>query len=129
MPLHFIRFLTLPMLAVLSFGALAQVDVDQSLTIEQYVNDVLLGEGVTATNISFIGSPEQIGYLTGGLDAGLPVEGGVVLSSGNVTTPFTGDATGCATGTCGTCAGALFQSQRTHRRRFVGHRQQCATPH
>ena len=37
-----------------------QVDVDQSLTIAEYVNDVLLGEGVSATNINFIGSPEQI---------------------------------------------------------------------
>ncbi|MGB1100405.1 MAG: hypothetical protein ACPGYS_05810, partial [Flavobacteriales bacterium] len=37
--------------------------VDQTLSIEDYVNEVLLGEGVTATNISFIGSTEQIGYL------------------------------------------------------------------
>ena len=44
--------------------------IDQSLTIQQYVNDVLLGEGVNATNISFIGSPDQIGYMTGGEDAG-----------------------------------------------------------
>ena len=43
------------------------MDVDQSLTIEQYVNDVLLGEG-RATNINFIGSTEQIGYTTGGDD-------------------------------------------------------------
>ena len=57
--------------------------VDQSLTIEQYVNDVLLGEGVNATNISFIGSPEQIGYMSGGEDAGFPLDGGLILSSGN----------------------------------------------
>ena len=78
--------------------------IDQSLTIQQYVNDVLLGEGVNATNISFIGSPEQIGYMSGGIDAELPIEGGVVLSTGNVTTPFT--ASPCEnTGPCGTCAG------------------------
>ena len=40
--------------------------------IEQYVNDVLLGEGVSATNINFIGSTEQIGYMTGGDDVGFP---------------------------------------------------------
>ena len=45
---------------------LAQVDVDQSLTPAQYVNDVLLGEGVSATNIQFTGSLDQIGYMTGG---------------------------------------------------------------
>ncbi|MCH1588961.1 MAG: hypothetical protein L7S02_07170, partial [Flavobacteriales bacterium] len=58
-----------------------QVDVDQSLTIAEYVNDVLLGEGVSATNINFIGSTEQIGYMTGGDDIGFPVAGGLVLSS------------------------------------------------
>ena len=57
--------------------------IDQSLTIQQYVNDVLLGEGVNATNISFTGSPEQIGYMSGGENAGLPMDGGFVLSSGN----------------------------------------------
>ena len=42
---HFNRLFAQSLLAMLSFGAVAQVDVDQSLTIEQYVNDVLLGEG------------------------------------------------------------------------------------
>ena len=85
---HFNRFLALPLLAMSSFGALAQVDVDQSLTIEQYVNDVLLGEGVSATNINFIGSTEQIGYMTGGDDVGFPIDGGLVLSSGNAADAF-----------------------------------------
>ena len=58
------------------------------MTIQQYVNDVLLGEGVNATNISFIGSPEQIGYMTGGQDAGFPLDGGLVLSSGNAQNLF-----------------------------------------
>ena len=66
----------------------AQITVDQSLTIEQYVNDVLLGEGVTATNISFEGSMEQFGYMTGGLDNGFPIEGGLILSSGNAADAF-----------------------------------------
>ena len=76
-----------------------QVDVDQSLTIAEYVNDVLLGEGVSATNINFIGSPEQIGYMTGGDDIGFPVAGGLVLSSGNAADAF------CAGLGCATCAG------------------------
>ena len=49
---------------------------------------MLLGEGVNATNISFIGSPEQIGYMTGGQDAGFPLDGGLVLSSGNAQNLF-----------------------------------------
>lgn len=82
------------------FGTLhGQVDVDQSLTIAEYVNDVLLGEGVSATNINFTGSPEQIGYMTGGDDIGFPVAGGLVLSSGNAADAF------CAGLGCATCSG------------------------
>jgi len=73
--------------------------VDQTLSIEDYVNEVLLGEGVTATNISFIGSTEQIGYLTGGTDVGFPIDGGLVLSSGNAADAF------CAGVGCGGCQG------------------------
>ena len=76
-----------------------QVDVEQGLTIQQYVNEVLLGEGVSATNINFIGSPEQIGYMTGGDDVGFPVAGGLVLSSGNAADAF------CAGLGCATCSG------------------------
>lgn len=78
---------------------MGQVAVDQSLTIEEYVNDVLLGEGVSATNISFIGSAEQIGYMTGGSSANFPIEGGLVLSSGNAADAF------CAGLGCLNCAG------------------------
>ena len=77
----------------------AQVTVDQSLTVQEYVNDVLLGEGVSATNISFIGSMEQIGYMSGGSGVGFPIEGGLVLSSGNAADAF------CAGQGCGGCQG------------------------
>ena len=84
-------------LTTLTVGA--QITVDQSLTIEQYVNDVLLGEGVTATNISFIGGMDQFGYMTGGLDNGFPIEGGLILSSGNAADAF------CAGQGCIDCNG------------------------
>ena len=77
----------------------AQITVDQSLTIEQYVNDVLLGEGVTATNITFEGGMDQFGYMTGGLDNGFPIEGGLILSSGNAADAF------CANQGCIGCNG------------------------
>jgi hypothetical protein len=75
---------------ILAFPCLAsaQVTVDQSLTPTQYVNDVLLGEGVSATNVSFTGSSSQIGYMTGGASIGFPIEGGLVLSSGNAADAF-----------------------------------------
>ena len=62
---------------LLSFEVHGQITVDQSLTIQEYVNDILLGEGVTATNIpSWL--MERFGYMTGGLDEGFPIEGGLV---------------------------------------------------
>ena len=85
--------------ALLSSSAWGQVTMDQSLTIEEYVNDVLLGEGVSATNISYIGSLEQIGYMTGGSSVDFPIEGGLVLSSGNAADAF------CAGQGCLNCAG------------------------
>ncbi len=61
----------------------AQFDVAQGMTPAQYVNDVLLGEGVTATNVQFTGLDVQLGYLTGG--TGFSIESGLILSSGNAT--------------------------------------------
>ena len=89
----------------------AQVTVDQSLSIEDYVNEVLLGEGVSATNISFIGSTEQIGYMTGGTDVGFPIEGGLVLSSGNAADAF------CAQQGCLNCQGETPQTRTCWRLR------------
>ena len=69
------RLMSACLLGLLTLSVFSQT-VDQTLSIEDYVNGVLLGEGVTATNISFIGSTEQIGYLTGGATWGFPLRGG-----------------------------------------------------
>jgi gliding motility-associated-like protein len=53
----------------------------QTLTIQQYVQDVLLGSGVAASNITYTGCPEQIGYITGGNSIGLTIDGGIALST------------------------------------------------
>ena len=92
------RFLQLTVVA-LGFSAFhvkvgAQITVDQSFTINQYVNDILLGEGVTAANIQFTGTAEQIGYFSGGESVGFSMEGGLILGSGNAASAFAGDA-GC----------------------------------
>ena len=44
-------FYMLSMFATLTH---AQVEIDQSFTIEEYVNDLLLGDGVSASNITLI---------------------------------------------------------------------------
>ncbi len=59
----------------------AQVTVVSGLTPEQYVNDVLLGAGVEATNIQYTGSPLQIGSISGfDLDE-FPIAEGLILST------------------------------------------------
>ena len=62
-------------------GAFAQILIDQNYTIEEYVDDILLGTGISASNISFTGSETQIGYLTGGEGTIFPMAAGLVLSS------------------------------------------------
>ena len=61
-----LKFVSTLILLLSTSFILAQMDVSQAMTPTQYVNNVLLGEGVTATNVQFTGSLEQIGYLTNG---------------------------------------------------------------
>lgn len=70
-------------LLLLLFGpwAIAQPTVTTGLTLEEYVNDILLGTGVEAFNIQLTGAPEQIGHLTGAVDTPCPIEEGLVLST------------------------------------------------
>lgn len=80
------RYLLL-FLTCFGFSALgrAQVAVQTGLTLEQYVNEILLGSGVEAFNIQLTGSPIQIGHLTGAAGTLCPVDAGLVLSSAAAT--------------------------------------------
>ncbi|MBL4585812.1 MAG: choice-of-anchor L domain-containing protein [Flavobacteriales bacterium] len=70
--------------------AAAQIVIDDTQTPQQLVEEVLLGQGVVVSNITFTGAPEQIGYFNA-LNGNFPIEEGVVLSSGNVSNiPGTG---------------------------------------
>jgi gliding motility-associated-like protein len=62
-------------------AAFAQPTVITNLTLEEYVNDYLLGNGIQATNITYSGAPIQIGVLENGIANGLPIEAGLVLST------------------------------------------------
>ena len=57
----------------------AQIEVESGLTLDEYVNDILLGNGIQAFNITYQGGDEQIGYLTGG-DEVFSLSSGLVLS-------------------------------------------------
>lgn len=69
------------MTALLFTGRVQAQLVIDSLSIEEYVQDVLLGSGVQATNISFTGCLMQVGYLQGGMDSGFGIESGIILAS------------------------------------------------
>ena len=84
-----------------SFASQAQT-TDQSYTIEEYVTDVLIGDGINVSNITFTGSEEQIGYMSGAGGV-FSVDAGVVLSTDNalnLTDPACGAnaCTGCLGG-------------------------------
>lgn len=60
--------------------ASAQVAISVGLSPEEYVNDILLGEGIEASNVTFIGADIQIGHMTNGAGTIFPIEEGLVLS-------------------------------------------------
>ena len=75
------RFFTLVLVA-LCLPVVGQVTIDQSFTLGQYVNEVLLGDGVSASNISLIGDPIQLAKMTDE-SGSFSVQTGLVLSCGD----------------------------------------------
>lgn len=73
---------------LIGFNGWTQVTVDNSNTVEYYVQNVLLGTGVSVSNIQFNGGSAnvvnaQVGQFTDpNSDVGLP--GGLIMGSGNV---------------------------------------------
>ncbi len=88
-------------LAALLFPLLsanAQIVVDQTLTVEQLVNEIILGEGVIATNITFNGMPGntvslQLGSFTA-FNTNFPIEEGLVMATANSQIMVPGGAAG-----------------------------------
>ncbi len=72
-------------------AANAQVQVNSTLTPEQYINDILLGDGVEAFNVQLTGSAVQIGHMTGAAATPAPISEGLILSSAQASN------VGCAT--------------------------------
>ena len=63
------------------FALTGQVQVNSTFTAESYVNDILLGEGIEASNIQFTGSPIQIGQILGFDPLEFPITEGLILST------------------------------------------------
>lgn len=92
--------------------------VDPDVTPEGLVG-TLLGPGVTVSNIMFTGADGASGTFVGGFAAGLGLESGIILSSGNVVDaapPNDADGTGTALGTPGdpTLDAALGDDESTN---------------
>lgn len=75
--------LLLTLLFVFSGSAMAQMVIDNSQTPQQLVENVLLGQGVVVSNISYTGDPMQIGYFNAS-NATFPIAEGIVMASGDV---------------------------------------------
>ena len=60
------------------------ISIKSGMKKESFVNDYLLGDGITANNILLSNGEKSYGVFSGGLNAGLPIESGIMLSTGNV---------------------------------------------
>lgn len=77
------RIATLFILLISSLYSFAQLTVSNSQTPAQLVQNVLLGPGVTASNITYSGSNLSRGQFSGTSNLGLA--SGVILATGNIT--------------------------------------------
>jgi gliding motility-associated-like protein len=69
-------------------SSIAQLVVENgTLTVEQLVNDVLLGDGVDATNITYNGMPgDMVSVQTGTFNSensNIPITSGLIMATGN----------------------------------------------
>ena len=84
----------------------AQLLTNNAQTPAQLVQDVLLGKGVTVSNVTYKGSSVAIGFFNGvntniGLDSGIVMTTGTVLSPGGPHGPNNGSAFGTQNGAPG----------------------------
>ncbi|HPH82750.1 MAG TPA: choice-of-anchor L domain-containing protein [Flavobacteriales bacterium] len=82
--LNYSIFVSLIAFVFISNKATAQLTVSQQ-TANFLVQNVLIGQGVQVSNISFTGDSAQIGQFLGGNATNLGITGGVVMSTGIVT--------------------------------------------
>jgi len=78
----------------ISTGIYAQLSVNTTLTPQQLVQNVLVGTGVTVSNVTYTGSANSIGkFTTGSSPTNLGISSGIIMSTGFVNgTPAIGSA-------------------------------------
>ncbi len=73
------------MILMLSGGPLwSQLQINKTQTPQQLVNNVLIGTGVTVSNVTFSGNPDAIGRFNNGGFTVMNLDAGVILSTGDV---------------------------------------------
>jgi len=78
-----LRGLTLALPTVLAFSVSAQITTASGFTPAYYVQNVLLGPGVTASGFVFNGDPNQIGTFTC-TTCSVNLPGGLIMGSGDI---------------------------------------------
>jgi len=84
-----IRFAFILFAVNYSIGAKAQLALSQATSqaqVVQMVQNILIGQGVVVSNITYTGDLQSVGsFTTGATATGLGIDSGMVLSTGNVT--------------------------------------------
>jgi len=82
----FIRLIMLLSFLVIVFQGNAQLQISQTGSVAQWVQNILIGQGVSVSNITYTGSTQSIGvFNTGTISGNLGIDSGIVLSTGMVT--------------------------------------------
>ncbi|MCK5846111.1 MAG: choice-of-anchor L domain-containing protein [Bacteroidales bacterium] len=77
--------------------AYSQLQIDQTLTPSQLVHQVLVGSGVTISNVTYTGDLIAIGKFDNGSTTNLGLHSGVVLTSGSATNTIGPNSSGSIT--------------------------------
>ena len=90
--------------AFVAFTGFSQITVTNDMTPEEYVQDVLVGSGVTVSNVTFNGTvpaatviQAQVGYFSAGA-SGFAIPEGVIIATGDCTVAEGPNDSGSASG-------------------------------
>lgn len=82
----FQRKIILATAAIFAFsGAFAQININTAMTPTQLVQNVLVGGGVTVSNVQMTGTSMAYGSFTNGNTTNIGLDAGVILTCGNAT--------------------------------------------
>jgi len=79
------KFYYIFLFLLLSFNLSAQLAISTSGTATQWVQNILVGNGVAINNVTYTGAAGSIGTFTSGATGSIGFSSGIVLSTGNVT--------------------------------------------